>query len=91
MPNSNSAVMFATASGFRVLVWYEMSSNGFWVKDIAADEWYFNAGDDHWNFKRLVEGEASHQLRRGEDVADKNLLRRLREAKGQYFDTQIGA
>jgi len=62
-----------------------------WVKDIAADEWYFNASDDHWNFKRLIDGEACRQWRRSEDIGDKNLLRNLREAKGQYFETQIGS
>jgi len=89
MHKSNDSVTLTTASGFLVLIWFEMAS-GLWVKDILADERYFNARDNQWHFERLVKGEACHQVRRGEDVKDKNLLAKLIEAKKQYFETQVG-
>lgn len=86
MLNSNDGAVLTTASGFKVLIWYEMSSGNVWIKDISAEEWYFNAFNNGWHFELLIEGEPCHQIRRGEDVKDKNLLRRLCEAKRQYVE-----
>jgi hypothetical protein len=90
MASGNTGVVLTSTSGFQVLVWYEISGN-FWIKDISADEWYFNAFANGWNFERLIEGEACGQIRTSEDVKDRDLLAKLRQVKKQYIDTYVAA
>jgi len=90
MQNSYDNVMRATVSGLAVLMYYDMGA-GLWIKDILAEDWYFNSLNEGWRFKLLVEGEACFQIRKGENVTDKDLLGKLCAAKSQYFETLSGA
>jgi hypothetical protein len=90
MPDNTRTVTLTSAVGFRALIKYEMSGD-FWIKDIEADQWYFGSFNEGNDFRRLIDGEACRELRKGERVNDKGLLLKLRQAKFQHIETYVAA
>ena len=88
MLKTDGSPMHTTASSFEVRIRYDMGTGDIWIQDVVADESYFNSFKKGWNFERLIDGTACSHILKGEVVRDKTLLRKLCEAKREYFEAR---